>query len=616
MKLKIAQVIGLNTDQKAAQVLSDSRNGENYFFAVLDLACDDAFTRGRQILSDLSQVYFDSDGNTDGEKLKATFDEALKRLESQEFSLLLGVISGKVLYLISQGNVEVNLKRAGKVSALNFGASGQLISGFMEIGDRLLFATHNLITFLDEDLNASLELPIEEFEEEITDRIGVANLEDQGLAALLIEAEIGQSGETEVIQDEIIPNIDQEPETQTYNLGGDESKVNPLSVFKKVSRGFISFFWHQRTRLPKSNRGRLILAILLIAVLAVGVGFSVKAKKDSQSQVEFNLALQIAKDELNAAKGLSSLNPAESKLRLDKAKEQIDKALSLRPKNAEAQDLKKQIEKDSPSILQQFEVSEFPQFYDLDLVKKNFRATQMSLSGGKILVLDSSVKTLISLDIAKKSNQILAGLEQLGEAVFASLNGEMAFVYSKDKGVLKIDTQNQKVATVSKADEGWGEINDLYSFAGNVYLLDSGKNMIWKYLPAEGGYSDKREYINKTTQADLANASRMQIESSIYVLKNNAEVLRFTRGDKDHFSFEGLPSPVKDIKSIFVSSDTDNLYLLDSGNSRILILSKTGVYKSQIMGNKFSQVTDLVVDEQGKKVYLLDGGKIYQVDLK
>ncbi len=615
MKLKIAQVIGLNTDQKAAQVLSDSRNGENYFFAVLDVSCDDAFTRGRQILSDLSGFYFDSDGNTDGEKLKATFDEALKRLESQEFSLLLGVISGKVLYLISQGNVEVYLKRAGKVSALNFGASGQLISGFTELGDRLLFATHNLITFLDEDLNASLELPIEEFEEEITDRVGVANLEDQGLAALLIEAEMGQSQETEVIQDEIIPNIDQS-EPQAYNLGGDESKVNPLSVFKKVLGRVLSFFWHQRTRLPKSKRGRLILAILLIAVLATGVGFSVKTKKDSQSQVEFNLALQTAKDELNAAKGLSSLNPAESKTRLDKAKEQIDKALSLRPKNTEAQDLKKQIEKDSPSILQQFEVSEFPQFYDLDLVKKNFRATQMSLSGGKILVLDPSVKTLISLDLVKKSNQILAGLEQLGEAVFASLNGEMAFVYSKDKGVLRIDTQNQKVATVSKADEGWGEIDDLYSFAGNVYLLDSGKNMIWKYLPAEGGYSDKREYINKTTQADLANASRIQIESSIYVLKNNAEILRFTRGDKDHFSFEGLPSPVKDIKSIFVSSDTDNLYLLDSGNSRVLILTKTGVYKSQIMGNKFSQITDLVVDEQGKKVYLLDGGKIYQVDLK
>ena len=108
----------------------------------------------------------------------------------------------------------------------------------------------------------------------------------------------------------------------------------------------------------------------------------------------------------------------------------------------------------------------------------------------------------------------------------------------------------------------------------------------------------------------------MQIESSVYVLKKEGEMLRFTRGDKDNFSYEGLDKPVKDPKSFFVSSDTDNLYLLDSGNSRLLILTKTGVYKGQISGDKFAQSSDLVVDEKGKKVYLLDGGKIFQVDLK
>ena len=108
----------------------------------------------------------------------------------------------------------------------------------------------------------------------------------------------------------------------------------------------------------------------------------------------------------------------------------------------------------------------------------------------------------------------------------------------------------------------------------------------------------------------------MQIESSIYVLKKGGEILRFTKGDKDNFSYSGLPSLVKDPKSFFVSSDTDNLYLLDSGNSRLLILTETGSYKGEISGEKFAQASDLVVDEKGKKVYLLDGNKIYTIDLK
>ena len=81
-------------------------------------------------------------------------------------------------------------------------------------------------------------------------------------------------------------------------------------------------------------------------------------------------------------------------------------------------------------------------------------------------------------------------------------------------------------------------------------------------------------------------------------------------------SYSGLDKGVKDPKSFFVSSDTDDLYLLDSGNLRLLVLSKIGVYKKQISGEKFAQITDLVVDEKEKKIYLLEGGKIYSVDLK
>ncbi len=224
--------------------------------------------------------------------------------------------------------------------------------------------------------------------------------------------------------------------------------------------------------------------------------------------------------------------------------------------------------------------------------------------------------TLVAVDIVKKSNQILAGSEKLGEAAFVSLNGGLAFIYSEDKGVLRIDTTSSKLSTVSKKDEELGSIKDIYGFAGNIYLLDQGKNMIWKYLPAADSYSGKREYLSKDTKADFSGSLRMQIESSIYVLKNGGEILRFTKGDKDNFSYSGLPAGVKDPKSMFTSSDTDNLYVLDSGNSRLLVLTKTGGYKGQITGDKFATATDLAVDEVGKKVYLLEGSKIYSVDLK
>lgn len=612
MKLKIAQVIGLNTDQKAAQVTSATRD-DHTLLAVLEIACDDAFTRGRQALSSLEDFYFEFEGEAAG-KLTATFTEAENKFfQGTDFDLTLAAISGKVLYFIRKGDIAVYLKRGGQLSPLSVSAQSQLISGFLQDSDKLLFATGSLVAFLNEELEKSLDLPVEVFKEEVESKIGASELENQGLAALTVEVTEGNV--------DIAPFLSENGnQAGQVNRQADEGSVSQASIMLKSvifkTRNLFRLFRQLGSYLPGSGRGRLLVAVILIVVIAAGAGYKYKLSRDAGVQSEFNALLQEAKDSFNAAKGLASLNPADAKSKLDLSKGKVNQALLVKPQNAEAETFKKQIDQESSSILQQSNVSDFPLFLDLDLVKKEFRAVQMSLSKDKLLLMDPSTRTLVAVDIVKKSNQILAGSEKLGEAAFVSLNGGLAFIYSEDKGVLRIDTTSSKLSTVSKKDEELGSIKDIYGFAGNIYLLDQGKNMIWKYLPAADSYSGKREYLSKDTKADFSGSLRMQIESSIYVLKNGGEILRFTKGDKDNFSYSGLPAGVKDPKSMFTSSDTDNLYVLDSGNSRLLVLTKTGGYKGQITGDKFATATDLAVDEVGKKVYLLEGSKIYSVDLK
>lgn len=629
MKLKIAQIVGLNTDQKAAQVLSEQRE-EEAFLGVLNLSCDDAFTKGRQILSELSDFYFDLTG-APAEKLSNTFEESKKKFtEDPDFDLCLGLLSGKALYLIGKGSVEVYLRRSDNLSPLlSIGSKEQIISGFVQAGDRILLSTESLITFLGPDLEKFLELPLDSFEEEISSKVVAGPLPEsevpqeqeetegtssaQGLAGLAIDIEPDQESSQE---EEIIPALPKE-ESPRYEEIEDSSgygKEPTSSVIKSISGKVVLFLRKLIANFPKSGRARLIIALILVLLLAGGIGLQYKNSKDKEKNLQFSQDLQGAKDEFSAAKGLSSINPKDAKDKLDSAKSKIKLALSLYPNNSEAKDLQKQIEDQSGSILQQSQAKDFPLFLDLDLIKKNFRAQSLSLSAGKLLVLDPVQKTLAVIDLSKKSNEILAGSDQLGDGSFASLNGGLAFIYSKDKGVLRVDITNQKVTTVAKTDKDWGNISDIYGFGSNIYLLD--KTQIWKYLPTSDGYSDKKEYLTSATKADFTNALRLQIESSVYVLKPGGEILRFTRGEKDNFSLGGLDKNVKDPKSLFVSSDTDNLYLLDSGNARLLILTKTGDYKGQISGDKFATASDLVVDEKSKRVYLLDGSKIYAVDLK
>jgi DNA-binding beta-propeller fold protein YncE len=252
---------------------------------------------------------------------------------------------------------------------------------------------------------------------------------------------------------------------------------------------------------------------------------------------------------------------------------------------------------------------------DLDLVKKGFAAGSLSLSHERILLLDTNTNTLVLINLSSKSPQILAGSEKLGETKLASLNGNIAWVFSKNKGVIKIDTLEGTVSTVIKPDDEWGSISDIYGFAGNVYLLDSKNNQIWKYLPIVAGFSDKRAYFNKETKTNLEGGLRLQIDSSIWILKETSQVLKYTQGLADSFSFINLDKDIKDPQSFYVSDQTENLYLLDHGNNRLLVFDKKGNYRYQYSSDRFSNFSDLVVDEKGKKIYLLEKGKIFQLDL-
>lgn len=261
-------------------------------------------------------------------------------------------------------------------------------------------------------------------------------------------------------------------------------------------------------------------------------------------------------------------------------------------------------------------LAEVAVWLDLELVKKGFAADSLSLSIGKILVLDSSQKTLAQIDAGKKSSQLLAGEDKLGAARLASLNGESAFVFSFDKGVVRVDTASKSASVAVKKAEGWEGIAHLYGFAGNIYLLDTAKNQILKHVPIAAGYADARPYFKEETKADLQDVVRMQIDGSVWLLKKSGEILKYTQGLPDHFSLGGLDKGIRDPKSFFVSSDTENLYILDSGNNRVVVVDKKGGYLAQYLAHDLSGFSDLVVDEQGKKVYLLSGSKIYTMDLK
>ncbi|MFH0937078.1 MAG: hypothetical protein V1808_02205 [Candidatus Daviesbacteria bacterium] len=610
--LKIAKIVGLNSDTDAALALALqgqidplAKNSVS-LFALVTASLDDAFSRTRQALAEGESVFFSSSQPVSA-RLSEVFDSVKSLLsDANNLQILLAAISddetGTVLYLFGQGqSLKGYLARGEKKVNLFDMSEGQLVSGLVNEGDRVILTTQSLLDILDDKFEDLSKMPIENIEDEIANLLPEA--QTYPVAAVFLEKEMPptetEGGEINEVQQ------------------SESAKADYLKVFLPILKTVGGVLKQIIIRfLPRTKKRMALVGLVLLIIVLVFLGISYKKGKDREIWANFNQNFKAASESFNKAQSLKDSDLVQSVKSLEESKKSLAEALKIQPQNQEALNLKKQIEEGTSTILRVSQVNDFPLWLDLELVKKGFRAKKLSLSHGKILVLDDVTGSLVKIDLASKAPQILAGEEKLGEAKLASLNGNVSWIFSQDKGIIKHDGTGSQITVAAKPDSEWGNITDIYGFAGNIYLLDDDKNQIWKYMPIEAGYSDKRNYFREDTKASLGGTIKMQIDSSIWVLKGNGEILKFTQGASDYFALSGLDKGVKDPKSFFVSDQTDNIYILDSGNNKLVVVDKKGVYKSSYASDKFSTFSDLVVDEKGKKVYLLEGSKISLLELK
>ncbi len=601
--IKFAKAIGANTDLLTAQAFVY----QSCLAVLISGSGDDVFIKVRQTNPFIEEKFFSSQ---DGPAIK--IPQLIETLQKEligvlDLQILVSFWQGEILYLYSTGQHKAFLKRDEKISELILpGRNGQLVSGFLKEKDKLLLLGIGVQEGLgDEIVGNFLNQPLDSFEEE--------------LEIFLLQSKISSPIATVLIENQ----------SEKVSLEGEFAASNPTQktnrVFNKLEtvvarvRLILGMVFRKKeeesfgNQVRHSKKMRFFLIIFLILAVVMIAGWSFLSKKTSEKNNRFIKYYSAAKDRYTQAQNRKDSDPVGAIKDLDDAKLSLSEAQKIKPKDPQLLSLKQEVEEGSKSILKITEIPDWPLFLSLDLIKKDFSASKMSFSQGKLLLLDVNKKTLVVVDLAKKSNQILAGNIQLGDAKYASLNGALAFVYSEDKGVIRVDISSLQAAQVIKPDSDWGKISDIFGFSNNIYLLDSVKNQVWKYLPAALDYSDKNKYLKG--EPGLSGADRLKIDYSVWILKNG-QILKFTAGAGDFFSIGGLDKPLGGVDSFFVPEDLDNVYILDKVNTRIVIVKKNGQYLAQIKGEKLKNTDDFVVDSDGKKLYLLEGNNIYQVEVK
>lgn len=540
---------------------------------------------GKEILDVLEQEYYSLETKDLDTIEKAVLQTSEKIPEDISCSFVISAFVNNILYVYILGNGKISLKRSGNLGNL-LESSDQKpnfikkASGFLQDGDVLILQTKQFsniisISTLSEFLD---NLPPSEAAENIAPL--VHEKEEAGAASIII----AYKSPVEESEPVIVPE-EEEEKTDEEKPQEHKSPFYSSSIEKKGSLLITVKSIFSKVRLttkPDLNHPRrviLTIVLVIIIVFAGSVFFAIKKQEDSKTLALFNSVYPEASKKYSEGQGLLDLNQNLAHDSFTDAKNILDKARDKFPKNS----------------TQEKQVSEL-------LAKVN-----------SALESTSGVESSDAKEISGSSNNFLFS-QTKNDAVYFSYDDKNIYGLTSDN-VFSLDKEGENKKTIIKNDNSWQQGIALSPYNGNVYVLDKKENQIVKFVAADSGFSETN-YFSDDDKPSFSNAVSMAIDSSIYVLFSNGTIDKFTKGKAETFSISDLDTKLSNPKKIFTSRDLDNIYILDNGNSRVVVLDKTGIYKAQYQASVIKNAEDFDVLETDKKINVLSGDRIYEITLK
>jgi|GEM_PF-928888 len=150
----------------------------------------------------------------------------------------------------------------------------------------------------------------------------------------------------------------------------------------------------------------------------------------------------------------------------------------------------------------------------------------------------------------------------------------------------------------------------IYPTNSRVYTIDKANNRVLSFLAGDKDIS--KPVVAIANAGDLSQASDLAIDGNIYLI-NNGTVLKFNSGAKQDFT-PSLPSGLASGAKIYTQSDFANLYILDGGNKRIIILNKKGGLVGTLNLPQLSNMKDFTVEEKGKTIFILNNDALMKIN--
>jgi hypothetical protein len=216
--------------------------------------------------------------------------------------------------------------------------------------------------------------------------------------------------------------------------------------------------------------------------------------------------------------------------------------------------------------------------------------------------------------------------DRSGETFSSRNNLAFGKVFGKDQ-IIFIDSQNQIVLFRGDNFQTLGliafpypgtELQSFETFKSNLYLL--GYDLDSKEFPKEiikYGYLGNFKWEGPQTWLEKTPKDTVSIAADglLWLLNSGGSIKSYYGGQfQNEISLKIFPY-LKSISKILAPSTLSNLYLLEPGQKRIIILDKNGEILKQLQNDQWTNLLDFAVAPDGKTIYLLNENSILKVGL-
>ena len=234
------------------------------------------------------------------------------------------------------------------------------------------------------------------------------------------------------------------------------------------------------------------------------------------------------------------------------------------------------------------------------IVRELNRIVAIKFFGGKLYVTEDD----IALVVMNSSATRVESRFEVPNILEIAIGARFYYATVKRNTIIKMDTSGNILKSIGRRGSLPGEFNIVNGIAlkdGELYVCDTGNDRVQVFdedlifIRSMGAYGPERNNLNKPDNIVLDE------EGNMYVVEEGNHRVQVLTPMCRHIRSIGAPgSRGGELKQpVAVAIFRDLIYIVEFGNKRVSVFTKTGEFVSTFADGLFSDPDNIVVDDNG-----------------